>query len=174
MIIPNDANLPGRTAHQAGPSVVFQEDFFVRWSVIAHELSHSLDMYKSDTPGLRFSESAEWRTAVAEDSHLSSVYGRSNYVEEFAEIGIMAAYDIGTEGGLPEVEERWVEVAHQLDFVAKAFGTDLMLGRTGCPAKVSSTYLVPKSDQVGARVEVPEGTEFFTPTEPYPDFAKTQ
>ncbi|KAK0730227.1 hypothetical protein B0H67DRAFT_652072 [Lasiosphaeris hirsuta] len=172
--IPNDPNLPGRTAHQAGPSVVFQEDFFVRWSVIAHELSHSVDMYKSSTPGLRFSESAEWRTAVGDDSHLSSVYGRSNYVEEFAEIGIMAAYDIGSEGRLPDVEPDWTKVEHQLDFVTKVFGTDLMLGRTGCPAKVGSTYSVPKSDEVGARVQLPEGTELFTPTEPYPDSTKAK
>lgn len=138
-------------------------------TVIAHELTHSLDMWRARAQGLdRLSLGTDWFQAVEQDVAVASEYSTSNYIEAFAEIGILHAYDVGSNGGLSGVEPRWRDVESQLNFISSRSGDDLNPAATGCPAKVPSTELTSKSNLLRQRFQAPRGVERFTPTKGYP------
>lgn len=164
--MPKTTQNPNSTAHQNHVQVAFAEDYFTP-TVWVHELSHSMDRIKAG--GNRWSETQAHKDAVENDTHLVTVYGRSDYVEAFAETGILAAYDIATEGGLPAVEPNWGRVENQLHFAVDKFGTDLMLGVMQCMNKVAGTPPMPKSDKPGKTgSSIADGLQREVPTKPYP------
>jgi hypothetical protein len=150
---------------------MFREDYFTSWSVIAHEMSHSIDTFRAaernvSTPDIhKLSQLPEWAEKIDLDGYVITDYAKSSYVEAFAEAGVLAAYDLSSSGGLPEVQQNWTLARNQISYVKDVFGTDLTVGANGCPRKVKGTGPIPKSTEVG-RVE--DLSKFKPPTNPYP------
>ena len=163
----------GVSAQQRGPQIVFQENYF-NYSVIAHEVSHSIDAHKpSSSPGGgsgRWSLTPEFKKTVDDDRVVVTDYARKEGpIEEFAEIGVLVTYNVSSKGNLPSFEKNYARVERQLRYVTEKFGSDPLVGWTGnCKGQIDGLHLVDKSDVIGQVYEAPEGG--FVPVEPSPPY----
>jgi len=134
---------------------------------MAHEISHSIDALKSS--GGRWSQTPQFKQTVDDDRVVVTNYARTNGpIEEFAEIGVLVAYNISSKGNLPSFEKNYARVERQLKYVTEKFGSDPLVGWTGnCKGQVDGKHLVDKSDVIGQVYEAPEG---FVPVEPSPPY----
>lgn len=169
-ILPNTGEpwQANHTAQQHNIGLLFREDYFASWSVIAHEMSHSIDFFRAierNTGTQRVSNLPEWAQKIDLDGHVITDYAKQNYVEAFAEAGILAAYDLSSRGGLPAVQQNWTLARQQIEYVKGIYGTDLTVGANGCPRKIDGTGPMPKSDQAGGVADL---ARFESPANPYP------
>lgn len=85
--------------NDAGPSAAaLGNDIWVNGhppgiSVSLHEAVHTLDLYAGSN-GQRYSAGSEWKEAVAADSCVPDSYAARTYIEDFAQCGVMVAYDL--------------------------------------------------------------------------------
>ncbi|EJT78421.1 hypothetical protein GGTG_03522 [Gaeumannomyces tritici R3-111a-1] len=114
--------LPARstTAFQLGSSVTFTKALH-NLGVAAHEFTHVLDAFaladyvqaNGYKPGTRYSETSMWADAYNRDSATATPYGRTNWVENFADAGRFAMSDMTTQGGIISRHSNWSGIATQ-------------------------------------------------------------
>ncbi|KLU82215.1 hypothetical protein MAPG_01290 [Magnaporthiopsis poae ATCC 64411] len=108
------------SAYQLGSSIVFSKNMYTL-GVAAHEFSHVLDQFaladlvekKGYNLGTRYSETSMWADAYNNDSATATPYGRTNWVENFADAGRFAMSDMTTRGGIISSYGNWSALAAQ-------------------------------------------------------------
>ncbi|KAK0633934.1 hypothetical protein B0T14DRAFT_409312, partial [Immersiella caudata] len=123
----------GEAAHQAGNTLVYHGTATGHPAIDVHELAHFADFWKTDTSPVGSKpyswwsrDNNTWRSKVVTDQSLASEYSRRSFMESFAEIGIMASYDVATNGGLGAAQPRWTEFRNQLQTYREYMGDDLI------------------------------------------------
>lgn len=87
---------PGsRKASSSDNNVRLRGDQRQALSVYIHEVDHTLDSWFAGSNGRAYSITGdEWARAIAADSCVTDDYGRTSFVEDFAQCGVMATYDL--------------------------------------------------------------------------------
>lgn len=63
-------------------------------SVFLHETGHNLDLWVGGEGKEPHSFTQEWRDVVARDSCVPDYYALSSYTEDYAQVAVMAAFDV--------------------------------------------------------------------------------
>ncbi|CAJ2505105.1 Uu.00g124990.m01.CDS01 [Anthostomella pinea] len=87
---------------------------------MAHEITHSLDGFSNPSGSL--SDSSIWHDAVAQDAAIVSDYGKTNYIEDFAETGFLAHYENVNPGGLAQYSSAASQIQHQVSAAQQLLG----------------------------------------------------
>ncbi|KAF7563681.1 hypothetical protein G7046_g467 [Stylonectria norvegica] len=120
-------------------------------SVLLHEVSHSLDWHALPQYQQPFSSSSIWQDNYAQDSATPTSYGRSNWMEDFAENGMVGVYDKVVPGGIGKIESNWNAIFHQYATYQGYLGDRILPGGT-CSNRFSNTAPVSTSSSAKLRV----------------------
>lgn len=80
--------------------------------LLLHEVSHSMDWHAVPGHGDTFSSSSIWSDAYNRDLRTPSEYGRTNWMEDFAEAGKCGVADANLKGLKGRLRQRYVLVVH--------------------------------------------------------------
>ncbi|KAI9150328.1 Conidiation-specific protein 13 [Paramyrothecium foliicola] len=140
---------------QTGGTIVIQNDYWRFPGVMFHEMAHAMDLLKLNAGGWGyFSQTEGWWPMVQADNVLPTEYAATNYIEDFAEIARIFAYDYYVEGGLAALPPPVSQLHNQLSQFANVMGADYKLGQQ-CTGKVasSSPVAVPVAQFRGSRLK---------------------
>ena len=76
-------------------------------STLIHEFSHSIDWHALTQYGSPFSGTSNWIDNYNQDSASPTGYARTNWMEDFAETGMVAVYDRVSGGKFGDIEPSW-------------------------------------------------------------------
>lgn len=82
-----------------------------------HEISHSLDWHaRPDKNGTKaISLLPDWQTQYKLDSRSATGYARTNWAENFADVGMVAVHDTLVPGGFKAIAPKnWNAISHQV------------------------------------------------------------
>ncbi|TQV92290.1 hypothetical protein V2A60_006978 [Cordyceps javanica] len=114
-------------------------------SVMLHEISHSLDWHALPQYPSPFSSSGEWQSNYAQDSNTPTGYGRTNWLEDFAETGKVGVFDKVVPGGFGSIAGNWNQIFHQYATYQGYLGDTILPGGT-CDKRFPNSETVPKND----------------------------
>ncbi|KAK3935746.1 hypothetical protein QBC46DRAFT_358000 [Diplogelasinospora grovesii] len=146
--------------------------------LLAHEMSHGLDYMALTQYGQPFSGTDIWRNNYAQDSAVPSDYSRTNFVEDFAEVGIIGVYDKVVPGGIGTIEPSWNRIFHQYATYQGYLGDNVLPGGS-CRARVGNSQVVPmgnsaktvrRDDLLGPKPDVSFKNSTITVINPDPKF----
>jgi hypothetical protein len=79
-----------------------------------HESAHSLDWHAFDRSyGDRFSDSQYWLDAYNIDKATTDTYGQTDQGENFAQMTVVAMYDLNVPGGIPSINSHTNDIYAQ-------------------------------------------------------------
>ncbi|KAK3318838.1 hypothetical protein B0H66DRAFT_251066 [Apodospora peruviana] len=93
-----------------------------------HEVSHSLDWHALTQYGSPFSNTAIWRDNFNADKASVTDYSRTNWMENFAEVGKVGVYDKVVPGGIGPIQPAWRDVFHQYATYQGYLGDNILPG----------------------------------------------
>lgn len=109
-----------------------------------HETSHSLDWHALPQYSQPFSGTNIWQDNYNQDSNTPTGYGRTNWMEDFAETGMVGVYDKVVPGGFGSINSNWNQVFHQYATYQGYLGDTILPGGS-CRNRFSNTAPVPKN-----------------------------
>lgn len=120
-----------------------------------HEMSHSLDWHALPGYPSPFSSSNEWQSNYAQDSNTPTGYGRTNFMEDFAETGMVGVFDKVVPGGFGSIAGNWGQIFHQYATYQGYLGDTILPGGT-CDKRFSNAETVPmggrkRDEKIGAK-----------------------
>ena len=121
-----------------------------------HETSHSLDWHALPQYSQPFSGSSIWQDNYNQDSATPTGYGRTNWLEDFAETGMVGVYDKVVPGGFGSIESNWNAIFHQYATYQGYLG-DIILPGGSCSNRFANTAPVPKGASAKFRRQSPAG-----------------
>lgn len=98
--------------------------------LMTHEVSHSIDWNAKGTPGAPFSSTNDWQYWYYQDQDTITNYGRTNWLEDFAESGMVGTADKYLAGGFGSVTYGWSLVKHQYQNYENNFFDLMAPGKT--------------------------------------------
>lgn len=130
-------------------------------STLLHELSHSLDWHALPKYSSPFSGTSNWQNEYAKDSHTPTGYGRTNWMEDFAETGMVGVYDKVVPGGFGGINSNWNQIFHQYATYQGYLGNTILPGGT-CDKRFPNTAPVQKGARKMSAQDIDEkpDTEF--------------
>jgi hypothetical protein len=146
---------PDYSGWQTGSTITIQGDYWRFPGLLFHEIAHAMDLLKLNAGGWGyFSQSEGWWPKVDADNVLPTEYAATNYIEDFAEIARIYAYDYYVEGGLAALPPPVSQLHNQLSQFASLMSADYKLGQQ-CNAKVASSppVAVPVAQFRGSRLK---------------------
>lgn len=131
-------------------------------NVLLHEVSHVLDVIPiqrgAPNPDAGFSSTGAWQEAVRADGVVPTGYADSDWVESFAEVGVLAAFDGMVPGGLQGLRQDWTKVHAQVNTYRSAMGVGFASPGALCDLslKLPSTLAVPvtASARIAPRIRI--------------------
>lgn len=108
-----------------------------------HEMSHSLDWHALPQYSSPFSGNSNWQDEYNKDSNTPTGYGRTNWMEDFAETGPVAIYDKVVPSGFGGLAGNWNQVFHQYATYQGYLGDTILLGGS-CDKRFANSETVPK------------------------------
>lgn len=114
-------------------------------TTLAHEMSHGLDYMALQQYGFPFSGTSHWRDNYTLDSAVPSDYSRTNFVENFAENGIVGFYDKVVPGGVASIQPNWKAIFHQYSTYQAYLGDKILPGGR-CRVRIVNSETVPVGD----------------------------
>lgn len=110
--------------------------------LLLHEVSHSMDWHAVPGHGDTFSSSSIWSDAYNRDSRTPTDYGRTNWMEDFAEAGKCGVADANLKGGFGSITYYWSTIQNQYKTYEQYFGSFIKPGGT-CPRRFANSPTVP-------------------------------
>lgn len=99
-------------------------------SILMHEISHSLDWHASPGYSSPFSGNAVWQDNYNQDSATPTGYGRTSWMEDYAETGMIGVFDKVVPGGIGSIAPNWNSVFHQYATFQGYLGNLILPGGT--------------------------------------------
>jgi hypothetical protein len=118
--------------------------------LLAHEFSHGLDYMALQQYGSPFSGTDIWNSNYAQDSAVPTDYSRTNFVEDFAEVGVIGLYDKVVPGGIGNIQPNWNAIFHQYATYQGYLGDNILPGGT-CRNRIGNSEVVPMGNSAKAR-----------------------
>ncbi|KAK2612275.1 hypothetical protein QQS21_001701 [Conoideocrella luteorostrata] len=127
-------------------------------STMIHETSHSLDWHALPQYSQPFSGTNVWQDNYNQDSNTPTGYGRTNWMEDFAETGMVGVFDKVVPGGFGTLASNWNQIFHQYATYQGYLG-DVILPGGSCRNGFANTAPVRKdsglsSQEVGLKPDV--------------------
>ncbi|KAM7211034.1 hypothetical protein V8F06_013582 [Rhypophila decipiens] len=113
-------------------------------ATFVHEVSHSLDFNGLKQYGSPFSSTGIWKDNFWADKASVSDYSKTNWVEHFAEVGVIGVYDKVVPGGIGTIQPNWNDVFHQYATYQGYLGDKILPGGT-CRDRFANSAPVTKS-----------------------------
>jgi hypothetical protein len=108
-------------------------------------MSHSLDWHARTDRASPFSSTGDWQNEYAKDSHTVTGYGRTNWMENFAEAGKIGVFDKVVPGGFGSIAGNWGQVFHQYATFQGYYDQWIHPGGT-CAKRFANSETVPKGN----------------------------
>lgn len=121
-------------------------------STLIHEVSHSLDWHALPQYQQPFSSSSIWQNNYNQDSATPTGYGRTNWMEDFAETGMVGVYDKVVSGGIGKIEPNWNAIFHQYATYQGYLGDTILPGGS-CRNRFGNTAPVTMSSSAKMRID---------------------
>ncbi|KAM7199793.1 hypothetical protein V8F20_005663 [Naviculisporaceae sp. PSN 640] len=135
--------------YQSG-DVVFEDR--PNLGTFVHEVSHSMDWHALRQYGSPFSSTKIWQDNFWADKASVSDYSKTNWVEHFAEVGIIGVYDKLVPGGIGTIQPNWRDIFHQYATYQGYLGDNILPGGT-CRNRFANSAPVTKSGRKMIRAE---------------------
>ncbi|KAK2592709.1 hypothetical protein QQS21_009584 [Conoideocrella luteorostrata] len=113
-------------------------------STMIHETSHSLDWHAMPQYSQPFSDTNVWQENYNQDSNTPTDYGRTNWMEDFAETGMVAVYDKVVPGGFGSIAANWNQILHQYATLQGYLGDTIIPGGS-CTKRFANSAPVQKN-----------------------------
>jgi hypothetical protein len=110
-------------------------------STLIHETSHSLDWHALEQFSTPFSGTKLWQDSYKQDSHTPTEYGRTNWMEDFAEAGMVGVYDKVVPGGFRSIAKNSYQIIHQYTTYQGYLGGTISPGGT-CTKRFNDSVAV--------------------------------
>jgi len=107
-------------------------------TLFTHEAAHSLDSHVPNTRDPRFSTGPTWEAAYNLDSAVSDDYAKTNQIENFAQMTVLALYDNFLPGKLQTIQPNLPKIKHQLAAVKTALGGRVAPGGGRCGTRLAN------------------------------------
>lgn len=124
-------------------------------ATMVHEVSHSLDWHALPAFQQPFSSSNEWQSNYNQDSASPTGYSRTNWLENFAEVGTVGVYDKVVPGGIGGIEPNWNAIFHQYATYQGYLG-DLIIPGGTCANRFANAETVPMNARSAKFVTSPK------------------
>ena len=126
-------------------------------STVLHEMSHSLDWHGRTDRASPFSSTGDWQNEYSKDSNTVTGYGRTNWMENFAEAGKIGVFDKVVPGGFGSVAGNWGQVFHQYATYQGWYDEFIHPGGT-CAKRFGNSETVPKNGAKMAASSKPDNS----------------
>lgn len=126
-------------------------------AVMLHEMSHSLDWHALPQYTSPFSSGNEWQSNYDQDSNTPTGYGRTNWMEDFAETGKIGVFDKVVPGGFGTIASNWNQIFHQYATYQGYLGDIIIPGGT-CDKRFPNSETVPINGKRSEMSEKPDNT----------------
>ncbi|KAK1246210.1 hypothetical protein MKX08_000012 [Trichoderma sp. CBMAI-0020] len=124
-------------------------------ATLVHEVSHSLDWHALPQYQQPFSSSSIWQDNYNQDSATPTGYGRTNWMENFAETGMVGVYDKVVPGGIGNIESNWNAIFHQYATYQGYLGDKIVPGGS-CANRFDDTAPVTMSNSAKFKITSPK------------------
>jgi hypothetical protein len=133
----------GASAYTVNKVTVYQGNVGTP-SVFQHETAHAIDKEKTadnDSEGAS-SATSEWKNAIANDTCVPDDYANSSNAEDYAQVAVLALFDIVTPGGLASTGDKWLCLWSQIQVFTNFQGFNVHPGGT-CDRRWDDSAIVP-------------------------------
>ena len=112
--------------------------------IFIHETGHVLDA-NAYHRGIKLSNSTTWLDSYNKDSSVPDHYAGNNFLEDVAQMTVIAAYDLNVPGGFRGIEPAWRNISNQLATLEswQRFAGNLLVRGGHCVNKVAPSPAVP-------------------------------